>query len=467
MADFEKEDGSPFVGELDQHFAVDKEENDGDHVYDNMSQLVTPSLDSDSRYEVSQSPEKFPYPVPTNPDQEVMQKNVDYDEERAQTPSNNKHYKRDLDLHDGFFRNSSSPFNTEQFPNEMKSEESTHSQDFLSKEDISQGEDMENKSDMQRPISPLNDERVKEIISEKSECELTKSVYTEVERESADHQTGKQFSSPRLHLASSETKNEKFHNSSSSPNESEKLDMDNFQQHSPIRTTKRPVTARQMSVSPKRSPRAHRSRDVQDPLYSPRTRKHRHSSSPERSGAPSQRHLSPVRKSSASPQRTRRGSRHKDDSSRKDVSSGYKRGHRDRSRSRSPHTRDRHRRSPRRRFSPRRGSPPSRYHSRRRSTRQWSPPPNRSTGIGKPGRNLFVAGFNFLTTEKDLERKFSRFGRVRDVRIVRDKRSGDSRGFGFLSLERDEDADAAIRALDKTEWNGRVVLVEKSNSSGR
>lgn len=42
--------------------------------------------------------------------------------------------------------------------------------------------------------------------------------------------------------------------------------------------------------------------------------------------------------------------------------------------------------------------------------------------MGLPGRNLFVAGFSFLTTERDLERKFSRFGHVRDVRIVRDKR---------------------------------------------
>lgn len=119
----------------------------------------------------------------------------------------------------------------------------------------------------------------------------------------------------------------------------------------------------------------------------------------------------------------------------------------------------------RRRYSPRRRSPPG-SHSRHRSPRRrpWSPPPNRNTGIGKPGKNLFVAGFSFVTTEKDLERKFSRFGRVRDVRIVRDKRSGDSRGFGFLSLERDEDADAAIRALDQTQWNGRVVLVEKSKA---
>ena len=44
-------------------------------------------------------------------------------------------------------------------------------------------------------------------------------------------------------------------------------------------------------------------------------------------------------------------------------------------------------------------------------------------------------------------------------------RSGESRGFGFLSLERDEDADAAIRAVDQTEWNGRIVLVEKSKTS--
>ncbi|PWZ40783.1 Calcium-dependent protein kinase 19 [Zea mays] len=42
--------------------------------------------------------------------------------------------------------------------------------------------------------------------------------------------------------------------------------------------------------------------------------------------------------------------------------------------------------------------------------------------------------------------------------------TGDSRGFGFLSLDKDEDADAAIRACDETEWNGRIILVEKSKA---
>lgn len=53
------------------------------------------------------------------------------------------------------------------------------------------------------------------------------------------------------------------------------------------------------------------------------------------------------------------------------------------------------------------------------------------------------------------------------LHIFLSARSGDSRGFGFLTLERDEDADAAIRALDETEWNGRIILVEKTKSMGR
>ncbi|XP_071703856.1 uncharacterized protein [Rutidosis leptorrhynchoides] len=156
----------------------------------------------------------------------------------------------------------------------------------------------------------------------------------------------------------------------------------------------------------------------------------------------------------------------KSPSRQKEINSRHKRDHRERSRSRSPIRRQHYRRSrsPRRRYSSCRKSPASSYHSRYRSSKQkqWSPPHNRNTGLGKPGKNLFVAGFSFLTTERDLERKFSEFGRVRDVRIVRNKRSGESRGFGFLTLERDKEADAAIRALDKTEWNGRVILVEKS-----
>lgn len=74
-----------------------------------------------------------------------------------------------------------------------------------------------------------------------------------------------------------------------------------------------------------------------------------------------------------------------------------------------------------RRHSPRRRSPPAshRHHSPRR---HWSPPANRKTGLGKPGKNLFIAGFSYATTERDLEKKFCKFGRVTSARVVRDKR---------------------------------------------
>uniref|UniRef100_A0ACD5U8I5 Uncharacterized protein n=1 Tax=Avena sativa TaxID=4498 RepID=A0ACD5U8I5_AVESA len=185
----------------------------------------------------------------------------------------------------------------------------------------------------------------------------------------------------------------------------------------------------------------------------------RRDSSPRRNSSPRKRDSSPRRRDSPTRKRDRSKSR---SPSRKTDSSRHRREH-GRSRSRSPHSRDHHKRSPRRRHSPRHRSPPA-SHRQHSPKRPWSPPANRKTGLGKPGKNLFVAGFSYATTERELEKKFAKFGRVTRVRVVRDKRTGDSRGFGFLSLEKDEDADAAIKACDETEWNGRIILVEKSKS---
>lgn len=69
----------------------------------------------------------------------------------------------------------------------------------------------------------------------------------------------------------------------------------------------------------------------------------------------------------------------------------------------------------------RRDSSRDRSHSHHQ-IRYLSPASYRRTRIGKPGTCLFVAGFGFMTTERELERKFSRFGRVRNVRIIRDRR---------------------------------------------
>ncbi|KAK3127157.1 hypothetical protein QOZ80_7AG0569150 [Eleusine coracana subsp. coracana] len=215
---------------------------------------------------------------------------------------------------------------------------------------------------------------------------------------------------------------------------------------------RRRSTPQRRSASPRRSSHKRRSSPRRD---SPRRRDTRRDS-PRRKESPRRRDSS--RRKDSPKRRDRSKSR---SPSRRTDSSWHRREH-DRSRSRSPHLRDHQRRSPRR-HSPRRRSPPSshRHHSPKR---HWSPPANRKTGLGKPGRNLFVAGFSYATTERDLEKKFAKYGRVTSARVVRDRRTGDSRGFGFLSLEKDEDADAAIRACDETEWNGRIILVEKSKA---
>uniref|UniRef100_A0A0D6QSP7 RRM domain-containing protein n=1 Tax=Araucaria cunninghamii TaxID=56994 RepID=A0A0D6QSP7_ARACU len=250
---------------------------------------------------------------------------------------------------------------------------------------------------------------------------------------------------------------------------------------SPRRHSPQGVRQRDISSSPRRCPYQDLKLRDKSPVprnYSPRDVKQRNRSPLRHASSP--RYRSPPPKKRYSPQgiQHRRGrSPSPSPVKQRDGYGGSGRGYRNRSRSRSPPQdyyrispppRDYYQRSPRRRYSPRR-TPPRECRSRHRSPRRrpWSPPPNRNTGLGKPGKNLFIAGFSFLTTERHLEKKFSRFGRVTDVRIVRDKRTGDSRGFGFLSLERDEDADAAIQALDQTEWNGRIVLVEKSKTTAR
>ncbi|KAK3027943.1 hypothetical protein RJ639_039410 [Escallonia herrerae] len=324
----------------------------------------------------------------------------------------------------------------------------------------------------------------KEVVIDDSVYELPKSfTHKEVEDEVTNLQTEQLHSSPRFDKAGDETKSKKL----------EMLGPDQHSLESIRQLSKAPATLRETSISPDRSPGASQypgrqkeslsQQGLQNLSYSPKSLRKKHNSSSERSDLGSKdRALRSSRQKHASLKGSRHESQYVNISSEehalaspreheshqrhrrrdrsvprspirlRDPSPRHRRHRCSRSRSRSPYKSNYSRDSQRRRYSPRHRSPPLSYHSYRRSPkrRPWSPPRNRSTGVGKPGRDLFVAGFSFLTTERDLERKFSRFGRVRDVRIVRDKR--------------DDEADAAIRALDKTEWNGRIVLVEKSKS---
>jgi RNA recognition motif. (a.k.a. RRM, RBD, or RNP domain) len=72
---------------------------------------------------------------------------------------------------------------------------------------------------------------------------------------------------------------------------------------------------------------------------------------------------------------------------------------------------------------------------------------------------MFVGGLGSIITEAELREAFAPFGVVVDAVILKDRGTGQSRGFGFVTLENRKDAARAIEALDGSELNGRRLAV--------
>jgi cold-inducible RNA-binding protein len=77
-------------------------------------------------------------------------------------------------------------------------------------------------------------------------------------------------------------------------------------------------------------------------------------------------------------------------------------------------------------------------------------------------KKLYVGGVPYSTTDEALRTAFSKFGAVTSVSILMDKMTGRSRGFGFVEMQNDEEADAAIKALDGTDFEGRKLTVNEA-----
>ena len=75
------------------------------------------------------------------------------------------------------------------------------------------------------------------------------------------------------------------------------------------------------------------------------------------------------------------------------------------------------------------------------------------------GKKLFCGNLSFDVSNGDLEQMFAEFGTVESAQVVTDRDSGRSRGFGFVEFTNDEEADAAIEALNGKEINGRALTV--------
>lgn len=81
--------------------------------------------------------------------------------------------------------------------------------------------------------------------------------------------------------------------------------------------------------------------------------------------------------------------------------------------------------------------------------------------------DIFVGNLNFRMEEDQLEQLFAEFGEVSSVRIMKDKITGRARGFGFVSMPNESEADAAITSLDGREIQGRPLRVNKAEPSNR
>jgi cold-inducible RNA-binding protein len=76
-------------------------------------------------------------------------------------------------------------------------------------------------------------------------------------------------------------------------------------------------------------------------------------------------------------------------------------------------------------------------------------------------KSLYVGNLPWSVTDEELKTKFSEFGNVISARVVTDKYSGRSRGFGFVDME-DADAEKAIAAMNGYKWVDREITVNEA-----
>jgi RNA recognition motif-containing protein len=80
--------------------------------------------------------------------------------------------------------------------------------------------------------------------------------------------------------------------------------------------------------------------------------------------------------------------------------------------------------------------------------------------------NIYVGNLPYTITEDDLKDAFAEFGEVSTVNVITDKFSGQSKGFGFVEMENNSEADEAIKALNESNLKGRNIRVNQAKPRG-
>ena len=78
------------------------------------------------------------------------------------------------------------------------------------------------------------------------------------------------------------------------------------------------------------------------------------------------------------------------------------------------------------------------------------------------GRKLYCGNLSYNVSSSDLEQLFSQFGSVQSAQVITDRDTGRSKGFGFVEMASEDEAQAAISGLNETEHEGRPLTVNEA-----
>lgn len=75
---------------------------------------------------------------------------------------------------------------------------------------------------------------------------------------------------------------------------------------------------------------------------------------------------------------------------------------------------------------------------------------------------LYVGGLAYSVTDEELEKLFAEHGAVTSAKVIKDRDSGQSKGFGFVEMNEEKDGQAAMTALNGKDFNGRSIVVNEA-----
>jgi RNA recognition motif-containing protein len=80
--------------------------------------------------------------------------------------------------------------------------------------------------------------------------------------------------------------------------------------------------------------------------------------------------------------------------------------------------------------------------------------------------NIYVGNLDYKVNESDLESLFSKYGTVNSVKIISDKYNGRSKGFGFVEMEKNDEAKKAVSGLNGSSLKSRDITVNEAKPRG-